>query len=455
MSRREWLRVGGLGTLGLSLSDLLAASSSAVPVAVSGSFGRAKACILIFMSGGPPQHETFDPKPNAPLEIRGSLSSIPTTVPGLHFSETLPYTAKMAHRMAVIRSMTTEINSHSTSGYYMLTGYPHTSKAESMPPDHSDWPSITAVVGAMKPAEGSPLSSVVLPEPIYNNPNILWPGQNGGFMGPTWHPHVLKCDPREDRVQIEGMTPPAGVGEVRLNERTALLGQLDQHFREQIASPGFVDFGRMQQKAFEVLHAPSSRAAFELDRESGTMRDAYGRHKFGQSALLARRLVESGVRLVQLNWPREDGDTMVGNPLWDTHSRNTERVRDVLCPQFDKTYATLLGDLHQRGLLDETLVVVMGEFGRSPKINAAGGRDHWGQVFSVALAGAGIVGGQVIGASDKFGGVPESRPVRPPDLAATIFHLLGIHPHGDFLDPLGRPRMLTNSGVALRELVGV
>jgi hypothetical protein len=455
MSRREWLRVGGLGTLGLSLSDLISKRSHAVSVGGSGSFGRAKACILIFLSGGPPQHETFDPKPDAPLEIRGILGSIPTSVPGLHFSETLPHTAKMAHRMAVIRSMTTEINSHSTSGYYMLTGYPHTSKAESMPPDHSDWPSITAVVGALKPAEGSPLSSVVLPEPVFNNPNIFWPGQNGGFMGPTWHPHVLKCDPREDRVQIEGMTPPPGVGELRLNERTALLGQFDQHFKDRIASPGFVDFGRMQEKAFEVLHAPSSRAAFELDRESGAVRDAYGRHKFGQSVLLARRLVESGVRLVQVNWPREDGDTMVGNPLWDTHSRNTERVRDVLCPQFDKTYATLLGDLHQRGLLDETLVVVMGEFGRSPKINASGGRDHWGQVFSVALAGAGIVGGQVIGASDKIGGGPESRPVRPPDLAATMFHFLGINPHGDFIDPLGRPRMLTNSGIALRELVGV
>ena len=454
LSRRELLRVGGLGTLGLSLSGLLGAQAQAAPVSVAGSFGRAKSCILIFMSGGPPQHETFDPKPGAPLEIRGSLGSIPTSVSGLHFSETLPYTAKLAHRMAVIRSMTTDINSHSTSGYYMLTGYPHSSKAENMPPDHSDWPSIASVVGTLKPSEGSPLSSVVLPEPVHNNPNILWPGQNGGFMGPTWHPHVLKCDPREDRVHIEGMSPPPGVSEIRIQERSALLGQLDHHFNSQISAPGFVDFGRMQQKAFEVLHAPRSRAAFELDRESGAMRDAYGRHKFGQSALLARRLVEAGVRLVQVNWPREEGDTAIGNPLWDTHSKNTERVRDVLCPQFDRTYATLLGDLEQRGLLDETLVVVMGEFGRSPKINAAGGRDHWGQVFSVALAGAGIAGGQVIGSSDKIGGLPDSRPVRPPDLAASLFHLLGINPHGEFMDPLGRPRMLTNSGVALRELVG-
>jgi arylsulfatase A-like enzyme len=215
-----------------------------------------------------------------------------------------------------------------------------------------------------------------------------------------------------------------------------------------------VDFDRMQQKAFELLHSERSKEAFQIDREPDALRERYGRHKFGQSALLARRLVEAGVRLVQLNWPREDGDTTIGNPLWDTHSKNAERVRDVLCPQFDRTYATLLEDLHERGLLDETLVVVMGEFGRSPKINGAGGRDHWGQVFSVALAGAGIAGGQIIGSSDRIGGTPQLRPVRPPDLAATIFHLLGVNPGGEFVDPMGRPRMITDAGNALREIIG-
>jgi hypothetical protein len=454
VSRREWLRMGGLGTLGLSLSGLLGGRSRASVSAGSTSFGRAKSCILIFMSGGPPQHETFDPKPDAPLEIRGTFRSLPTSVPGIHFSETLPYTARMAHRMAVIRSMTTEINSHSTSGYYMLTGYKHSSKAENMPPDGSDWPSIAAVVGALNPGNRSPMGSVVLPEPVYNNPNILWPGQNGGLMGPAWHPHVLKCDPTQARLHIEGLSRPEEVSEVRLQERTDLLEQMNAAFHRQVQGPGLVDFDRMQRKAFELLHSEKSREAFQIHREPDALRDRYGRHKFGQSALLARRLVEAGVRLVQVNWPREQGDTGIGNPLWDTHSKNAERVRDVLCPQFDRTYATLLEDLHERGLLDETLVVVMGEFGRSPKINASGGRDHWGQVFSVALAGAGIVGGQVIGSSDRIGGTPESRPVRPPDLAATMFHLLGVNPGGEFIDPLGRPRMITDAGVALRELVG-
>ena len=209
---------------------------------------------------------------------------------------------------------------------------------------------------------------------------------------------------------------------------------------------------RIQGRAFEVLQSAASRRAFELEQEPALLRDAYGRTKYGQSVLLARRLVESGVRLVQVNWPREPNDMSNGFPVWDTHKNNAPRVRDVLCPQFDNAFSALITDLAQRGLLDETLVVAMGEFGRSPKINPAGGRDHWGGVFSLALAGAGIGGGQVIGSSDKDGGSPKSRPLRPPDLAATIFHLLGIDPAGTFADPLGRPQLITNGGTVIREL---
>lgn len=454
-TRREWLRVGGLGALGLSLPVLWRTpASGAVTPARGASFGRAKSCILLFLSGGPPQHETFDPKPEAPLEIRGEFKSMRTRVPGVHFSELLPHTARIADQIAVIRSMTTEISAHSTSGAFMLTGYMPQSKAESVPPSPQDWPSIASVVGSLKPSTRSPLSSVVLPEIIYNNGNITWPGQNGGFMGPTWHPQVLKCDPCAERIRIEGLSLAEGMTELRLSERRSLLQQFDGHFREGVQSPAITELDTVRQKAFALLHSDASRAAFELNRESGAMRDAYGRHKFGQSVLLARRLVEAGVRLVQVNWPREPGDDKEGSPLWDTHQRNGPRVRDVLCPQFDRTYATLITDLKSRGLLDETLVVVMGEFGRSPKINKNGGRDHWGNVFSVALAGAGIAGGQVIGASDKIGAVPDDRPVRPPDLAATIFHLLGVEPAGEFMDSLQRPRRITDNGVALKEVVG-
>jgi hypothetical protein len=423
-------------------------------MAKGASFGRAKSCILLFLAGGPPQHETFDPKPDAPIEIRGNFHSLPTSVPGTHFCETLPHTARVAHRFAVVRSMTTDINSHSTSAAFMLTGYVPPSKAENVPAGPEDWPSIAAVVGAMKRSERSPMSSVVLPEIMANDGNIVWPGQNGGFMGSAWHPLTMKCDPSQIPMRIEGMTLEESMTAVRLAERFDLLRQLDAQFEAGAHSGAIGDFGRMHQKAFDLLHSDASRAAFQLEREPAALRAAYGPHKFGQSVLLARRLVEAGTRLVQVNWPREGAAEVKGSPLWDTHANNGGRVRDVLCPQFDRTFATLLDDLAARGLLDETLVVAMGEFGRSPKINAAGGRDHWGSCFSVALAGAGIPGGQIVGSSDRIGGVPDSRPLHPPDLAATIFHLLGLAPNAEFRDPLGRPRFLTDSGTPIRELVG-
>jgi len=451
VSRRELLRVGGLGCLGLALPSLLRAGP-AVPKPAGASFGRAKSCILLFLTGGPPQHETFDPKPEAPLEIRGPLGDIATSVPGLRFGELLPQTARVADRLAVIRSMTTDNNSHSTSGYWMLTGYPHDSKAESLPPAATDWPSVASVVGALKPSTRSPFSVASLPEIIHNNPNITWPGQDGGFMGHTWNPFVFKCDPSTPKFSIDGMTLPDGVSDARLGERVSLLRQVDGVFVKSARNDTVASLDRVQQRAFDVLQSATTRAAFELEREPASLRDRYGRHKFGQSVLLARRLIEAGVRLVQVNWPRELGDTTSGNPLWDTHQNNAGRLKDVLCPQFDGTFATLIRDLESRGLLDETLVVVMGEFGRTPKINAVGGRDHWGHVFTVALAGAGVPGGAIIGASDRIGGYPAERTLRPHDLTATIFHLLGLEPESEFVDPLGRPRRLSD-GTAIREIV--
>jgi len=451
VSRREWLRVGGLGCLGLSLGGLLKpVARAAVPA--SGTFGKAKHCIILYLAGGPPQHETFDPKPDAPSDIRGQFRPIATSVPGIHFSELLPRTAKLAHRQAVIRSMFTDVNSHSTSGYWMLTGYRHPSAAESLPPSPDDWPSLAAAIGALRPSERSPFSSVALPELIHNNPNITWPGQDGGFMGHLWHPFVFKCDPAAPRFEIEGLKLPPELSVLRVNERASLLQQLDQQVVRTSQTEAMAALGRMQQSALDVVQSTTTRAAFDLERETSADRDRYGRHKFGQSVLLARRLIEAGVRLVQVNWPREAGDTAVSNPLWDTHQKNAERVHDVLCPQFDAAYSALLTDLHERGLLDETLVVAMGEFGRTPKHNASGGRDHWGHCFSVALAGGGVRGGQVIGASDRLGGYPADRPQRPQDLAATIFHLLGIDPHGFFEDRGGRARPLQTGGDVIREL---
>ncbi len=456
VSRREMLRLGGLSCLGLSLPTLLethvkAASTKIIP---RESFGRAKSCLLIFLGGGPPQHETFDPKPEAPMEIRGEFRAIRTKVPGMQFSELLPRTAQIADRLAVIRSMTTDVNSHSSSGYWMMTGYPHPAGQAETQASAEDWPSLTAVVGALKPNPRSPFSSVILPEPMVNNPSIPWPGQDGGLMGPTWHPQMFRCDPSAPQFQVDGMALPEGLSEVRLTERVGLMKQLDHHFLRVSDNEQMAAVVRSQQQAFDVVRSSATRAAFELERESASVRDRYGRHKFGQSVLLARRMIEAGVRLVQVNWPREPGSLTMNNPMWDTHTDNAGRVRDVLCPTFDGAFATLITDLEERGLLDETLVVVMGEFGRSPKINTSGGRDHWGHCFSIALAGAGTGSGQLIGASDRDGAYPVSRPIRPPDLVATIFHLLGLDPRAEFLDPLGRPRLLTNGGDPIRELIG-
>jgi len=448
-SRREWFRLGGLGALGLSLSDLQAAS----PVSGNNKFGAAKSCILFFLGGGPPQHETFDPKPDAPREIRGDFKPIGTNVPGIHFCELLPKVARIADKLTIVRSMHSDVHVHSLSGYYMLTGRKHPGRGElSASPD--DWPSIASVVGQLKPCRRVPFSSVALPEVIHNDNAPPWPGQNGGFMGVTWHPHVLHCNPSRPNYKVVGMELPEGLGHLRINERATLRQQLDEHFLKNQRDGQLTGFNVLQQRALDVLRDGAIHAAFKLDREKESIRDHYGRTHLGQSVLLARRLIQAGVRLVQVNWPREKGDQMTGNPLWDTHHHNTDRLQNNLCPPLDQTLSTLITDLNDRGMLKETLVVVMGEFGRTPKINKRGGRDHWGSCYSVALAGGGVPGGQVIGSSDGHGAYPKSRPLRPPDLAATIFHLLGISHHAEFRDRLDRPLPVVEGGQPIKEITG-
>ena len=434
--------------MGLSLPDPMIASQ------VSGDkkFGSAKSCIILFLGGGPPQHETFDPKPEAPLEIRGDFKPIRTSVPGMHFCELLPRTAKAAKKLTIIRSMHSDINNHSSSGYWMMTGRRHKSLGE-VPASPDDWPSIASVVGQLQPSRRSPLSSVVLPERVVNNPGIPWPGQNGGFMGRTWDPFLFQCEPHAPDFRVDELSLPKEVPLDRMRGRVNLLNQIDQRLRAASKGDALDGLTRARQQALGVLTSGPTRRAFELDREPLPLRDSYGRHKFGQSVLLARRLIEAGTRLVQVNFPREPGDLSSGNPLWDTHSKNAERLKKNLCPPFDQAFSTLIGDLQQRGLLDETLVVVMGEFGRSPKINKAGGRDHWGSCYSVALAGGGVPGGQIIGSSDDHAAYPKSRPLRPPDLAATIFHLLGISHQAEFKGRLDQPIPLVDGGNPIREIV--
>jgi hypothetical protein len=444
------LRIGGLSCLGLGGSALFHPASAA---SSGGTFGRAKSCIVLFLTGGPPQHETFDPKPDAPAEVRGEFASIPTNVAGVHFSELLPKTARIADQLTILRSLYTGVNSHSVSGYQMFTGHTHASQADN-PASRRDWPHLGSFVAQYRSSDRSPLSAVTLPEPIVNNPGVLWPGQDGGFMGPSWDPFLFKMDAPQAAGKdglSDTLAIPDSLSLERLASRRKLIDALDHGLQSARAGDPLEAIEENRRQAFEMLTSKDTRRAFNLTDESPAVRDAYGFHKFGQSVLLARRLVESGVRLVQVNFPREAGDLSSPNPLWDTHRDNAARLKSHLCPPFDQAFSALILDLKSRGLLDETLVAVFGEFGRSPKINQNGGRDHWGSCFSGVLAGADIAGGRVIGASDRLGGTPADRPISGPELHATLLHRLGIEPSRLFKDRAGRPALISQAK-PIREL---
>jgi Protein of unknown function (DUF1501) len=447
LTRREWLRVGGLSAFGMSLPALLGARAA-------GATTKAKSCIVLFHLGGPPQHETWDPKPDAPPEIRGEFKPTATNVPGIQVGELMPRTARMMDKICVLRGMATDDNAHSSSGYWMLTGVPHQPlNAENVTPGApNDWPCTAATVQYLRRGDGGLPASVVIPEHIWNTGMIPWPGQDAGFLGRSADPWRILCDPNSPDFEIPGLTPPADVPPLRLNDRLSLLEQVNRGLDAATAGPAVERFDARGRQALDLLRAGRAREAFNLDKEPPARRDRYGRNRWGQSVLLARRLVEAGVSLVQVNWTRFADDT-TDSPAWDTHAKNAQRCKTALMPKMDLAYSALLEDLDDRGLLDDTLVVWMGEFGRSPKVNPAGGRDHWGHVFSVALAGGGVQGGQVYGASDAIGGHPRDGRVQPQDLTATIFHCLGFSPHAEIQDGLGRPLPLSRGDV-IRAAVG-
>jgi hypothetical protein len=449
IGRRELLRVGGLSALGLSLPDLLgprrlsAAIPTSSPLPLSSTFGRAKNVIFLWLQGGPPQHETFDPKPDAPAEIRGPFAPIATNVPGVDFSELLPRTARIADKLAVVRSISTDNNLHDASGYWILTGYKYVG-TESRNISPTDWPYLGSIVKMLKPSERIPaLSSVWLPDVMRLNDNVQPAGQTAGFLGKRWDPDRFLGDPADPNYKVEGLALPDDVPPLRLDGRRNLLGQVDAHIRR-LERNGPLDlYDSQAQQAYGLLTSGAARSAFDLKQEPAKILEEYGPGSWSRCLILARRLVEAGARLVHVNWPREKGDTAVTNPLWDTHSQNAERLQNVLCPQFDVGFSALVNDLDRRGLLDETLVVAIGEFGRTPKFNKDGGRDHWGHVFSFAMAGAGIASAQAYGSSDKNGAYPHTNRMEPQDLTATIFHLLGIDHGSTFIDPGGRPLRVT------------
>lgn len=442
ISRRDLMRVGGLGMLGVSLPTLLQAATQPTNVSRDAAFGRAKNVIFLYLAGGPPQHETFDPKPDAPAEVRGPFNPISTNIPGIQFCELLPRTAAMADKLAVVRSMATDDNTHSSSSHWVLTGYKYQGpNPRTLQP--TDWPYFGSIVKRYKPSEKLPaLSTVWIPDMMRLNESVTPAGQAGGLMGAQWDPERFVGDPSQPDYQIEGLVP-RGIPPMRLQSRRGLLTQFDEHLRSADTSASVRLLNTYQQQAFDLMTSGKAQQAFAIQKEPDSVRERYGKNRWGQCVLLARRLVESGVRLVHVQWPREPGDNAVDNPLWDTHAQNPDRLEDVLCPMFDVGFSALVEDLEQRGLLDETLVVAIGEFGRTPKINAKAGRDHWGPVFSFAMAGAGISGGQVYGSSDREGAYPKSDRVEPGNLTATVFHLLGLDHRGTFTDPQGRELALT------------
>jgi len=432
ISRREFLRVGALGLGGLSLPGLLEARA----LGETAHRIRPKSCIQLFMWGGPSQHETFDLKPNAPDGVRGTFRPTATRTPGIRICEHLPRLAQMTDRYAIVRSLTHTGVNHGTSAYHMLTGHIHFSPGTLRHPSPNDFPSVGCAVGnfGRQPPDMPP--HVALPSVLYDGDGGEVPGQGPGLLGQRAASFLVNGDPTRPDFSIDTLVLPAELDPRRFRGRIGLQTSLD-HEAERIARlPGAQGMGSHYERAFRLLQAPAARRAFNLAAEPDAVRARYGMHHFGQSCLLARRLIEAGVPLVTVYW---NSPSLTTNQSWDTHNDSFHRLQNHLLPALDRALTALLDDLHGRGLLDDTLVLWAGEFGRTPRINRNAGRDHWGFCQSALLAGAGVRGGQVYGSSDAHAAYAAELPVSPDDLAATVFHLLGVPLHRELHDAQGRP----------------
>lgn len=452
--RRTVIQAGSIGLLGMSTPRLLQAKEAVEPAASA----PARACILLFMWGGPAQMDTWDLKPDAPAEIRGEFRPIQTNVPGIQICEHFPQLAQRTHELAIIRSMTHSDVNHTSATHYLLTG-----KAPPPSPDlRDDWPHMGAVLAKLGRGQGV-LPPFVSMRPKLENtvPRFVEQshGQFAGWLGQTWDPLTIDANPALPGYRVGDMIPMDGVSETRMNRRQSLLGGLENRLDALSRTSSVAAMSRHYSRAFDLLASAVGRSAFDLTEEPDALRDRYGRNPHGQSVLQARRLVERGVPLVTVFWPN-DGIKNV-SVYWDTHSRNFIDHRDRLMPPADQAFSALLDDLRERGLLDETLVVWTGEFGRTPRIGqrnsdagaGADGRDHWPNCFTSVLAGGGIRGGQVYGSSDQHAAYPASDPVNPVDLAATVYERLGVPADLILQDHLGRPLVIC-PGQPLRRLIG-
>lgn len=447
MTRRELLKVGAIGLGGLSLSGLLQLEHGLR--AASASRRRARSVIMLFLSGGPSHLDMWDLKPEAPEEIRGTFQPIPTNIAGMQVSEHLPRMARLADKYAIIRSMRHATGSHPAATYWMMVGSPIARLAPQVATmSREDRPHVGSVLAKFLRTPGTIPPFVMVPEAI-SPVGPERPGQHAGFLGAAFDPYRVNSDPSRPGYSPGSLNPARGVSVARLDSRRSLLQQVNrqaQHL-ERSAAAQVVD--PYYTRAFDLISSTAAQRAFDIAAEPGRTRDRYGRHIFGQSVLLARRLVEAGVRLVHVNWVRHDNGP--GGQGYDSHRDHLNWARRELLPPTDAAFASLIEDLAERSLLEETLVVMMGEFGRTPRFNSNGGRDHWHNCFSVVVAGGGIRGGQILGSSDRIGAFPTSNPVSPQDLVATLYHQLGIDPHALIHDLQNRPYPLVE-GTPIRGL---
>lgn len=438
VTRRELLQVGYSGLLGVGLPSLLTQR------AAGGNAPRTpKSVVIVFLTGAPSHVDTFDMKPEAPPEVRGEFNAVASSLAGFAVSEHLPRLGARAHKYAVVRSLSHRENNHLVATHHLLTGHPQPGAFFDKIASRDDWPAYSSGLAYLRPRRDGIPSGVNLPTFLMEGP-LVWPGQHAGFLGPKYDPWQISRDPNAADFRVDSLSLAPGIEVGRLDDRRSLLEEVN---RQQRGFDELAECRRLsdqQQLAFSVLTSGKVARAFEMGREPAGVRDRYGRHPFGQSLLLARRLVEAGVPVVQANMGRVQN--------WDNHGNIFPTLKNRLLPPLDQGVSALLDDLEARGLLDQTLVVMLGEFGRTPKlVNPPGsrtpGRDHWASCFFGLFAGAGVRGGQVVGRSDKVGAYPVTPPYSPDDVGATVYHLLGVDPASEVRDRQGRPVQLNRGAV--------
>jgi hypothetical protein len=447
-SRRDVLKAGALSTLGWGLADLLRLQAEGGVVRPS----KVRSVIFLEKYGAPSQIDTWDMKPDAPAEIRGEFAPIATSLPGYLVCEHMPRMARLVDRMTVVRSMAHRVGNHNPATYYMLTGRTSTADIVQVGAGPDDWPNHGAAISKLRPSGGQIPDAVILPHLTYDQVYTT-PGQFGGMLGKKYDPFVIAQDPSRADFSVEALELRAGMSVSQLDDRRRLLEQIDRQQRRLELTASVRGMDQYYDRAWSLLTSPEAKHAFDIHREPDDVRDRYGRNIVGQSMLLARRLVEAGVQFVTCYHGLNPGD-VTG---WDTHVDNFNGLKNRLLPPEDQGFSALVEDLEQRGLLDSTLVVWCGEFGRNPRIGkpdvtqriAPAGRDHWPFAYSIALLGGGVKRGYVCGKTDKIGAYPVGTPYGPADLAATIFWALGIDPATEIHDQLGRPFKLSEGRAAV------